>query len=252
MNPIIEQYKVLVDYLGKALGPNYEIVLHDLTEGSYSVVAIANGCNSNRRIGSPITQKALSFIQEGLYLTSDYQIGYPGLTHEQAETISSTMFIKDPSGNLIGLLCINYNTKQSHEIMEQVSSLLNLTRPAAAPDNSPDAARSAGLPADAAASTLPAAENAPDSHASCSVSCSCSARETPEIFSSSLEDLISDVVTGTLSPDTPVERLNQTEKMEIVRKLKENGVFSIKGAVREVAHCLHCSEPSIYRYLKSI
>lgn len=232
MNPIIKQYTKLVEYLGKALGPDYEIVLHDLTEGNYSVVAIANGFNSNRHLGSPITQKALSFIHDGVYLSSDYQIGYPGVTHEQSETISSTMFIKDDSGSLIGMLCINFNTKHNQDILNQISVLLKLSQPAEA---TPSVSGSPAEPKDNLQTSSP--------HSSADV---------PEVFSSSLEELISDVISETISPSTPVERMNQSEKMEIVRKLKENGVFSIKGAVREVAGYLHCSEPSIYRYLKSI
>jgi len=31
--------------------------------------------------------------------------------------------------------------------------------------------------------------------------------------------------------------------------LNQKGIFMLKGAVSEVAKQLHCSEPSIYRYL---
>jgi predicted transcriptional regulator YheO len=40
------------------------------------------------------------------------------------------------------------------------------------------------------------------------------------------------------------------ERIEIVRKLKEKGVFEIKGAVPEVARQMNISVPTIYRYMK--
>ena len=39
---ILHQYTILVDFLGKALGPDYEIVLHDITAEPSRIIAIAN------------------------------------------------------------------------------------------------------------------------------------------------------------------------------------------------------------------
>lgn len=47
----------------------------------------------------------------------------------------------------------------------------------------------------------------------------------------------------------PAERLNKQERMEIVSLLNKQGVFLLKGAVSNVARQLHCSEPTLYRYL---
>lgn len=46
------------------------------------------------------------------------------------------------------------------------------------------------------------------------------------------------------------ERLNAKEKALIVKKLNENGVLKIKGAVEEASKQLFVSIPTIYRYLK--
>ena len=56
---LFQQYSILVDYLGKVLGPDYEIVLHDLTQSNKEVVAIANGHISGRTVGGPLTNTAL-------------------------------------------------------------------------------------------------------------------------------------------------------------------------------------------------
>ena len=53
----------------------------------------------------------------------------------------------------------------------------------------------------------------------------------------------------TLSSDV---NLKPEQKLEIVRELFQKGIFSLKGAVTQVAEVMRVSEPSIYRYLKII
>ncbi|MEG1747831.1 MAG: PAS domain-containing protein, partial [Oscillospiraceae bacterium] len=59
VNPIVQQYIQLVDFLGYALGPDYEIALHDLTNQNQSIVAIANNHISGRQVGAPMTNVGL-------------------------------------------------------------------------------------------------------------------------------------------------------------------------------------------------
>ena len=40
---MIQHYSLLVEFLGKILGPDYEIALHDISRKKCSVVAITNG-----------------------------------------------------------------------------------------------------------------------------------------------------------------------------------------------------------------
>ena len=40
--------------------------------------------------------------------------------------------------------------------------------------------------------------------------------------------------------------------MTIVKELQKQGIFLLKGAVKEVAKALNTSEPSIYRYLQNL
>src|SRR4051794_26909708 len=51
---VIETLHHIVDGFGRALGRDVEIVLHDITRPSHSVVAIANGEITGRSIGSSI------------------------------------------------------------------------------------------------------------------------------------------------------------------------------------------------------
>lgn len=45
------------------------------------------------------------------------------------------------------------------------------------------------------------------------------------------------------------DRLTADERMQIIQALKAGGTFQIKGAVRDAARMLHCSQASIYRYI---
>ena len=112
---MLRQYTVLVEYLGKTLGPDYEVVLHEILPENSRVAAIANGSISGRSVGAPITNAALRMIMQKQYETSDYNLNYTGQLANGKTIRSSTMFIKD-GGKLVGLLCINFylNTPLSH------------------------------------------------------------------------------------------------------------------------------------------
>ena len=47
-NLILQHYIKLTEFLGKALGPDYEVALHDLTRKDRSIIAIANNYISGR------------------------------------------------------------------------------------------------------------------------------------------------------------------------------------------------------------
>ena len=76
---MIKQYTAMVEFLSKALGPDYEIALHDLNDKNNSIVAIANGHISGRTIGAPLSNVALRFIASREYEKTDYKVNYSGI-----------------------------------------------------------------------------------------------------------------------------------------------------------------------------
>ena len=56
---LLSQYTGLVDFLGRVLGPDYEIILHEILPEQSRVAAIANGGISWRDVVAPITDAAL-------------------------------------------------------------------------------------------------------------------------------------------------------------------------------------------------
>lgn len=62
MDARLEPYRTLVSFLGEALGPDYEVVLHDLTSEEGTIAAIMNNNISGRTEGAPLSNMALRFI----------------------------------------------------------------------------------------------------------------------------------------------------------------------------------------------
>lgn len=61
---ILESYKNLLEGLSAYLGNAYEFVLHSLENYDRSVIKIINGFHTGRTEGAPITDLALSMLEE--------------------------------------------------------------------------------------------------------------------------------------------------------------------------------------------
>lgn len=76
MNKNIEKFITIADFLSEVLGPNTEIVLHNLTNYEKSIVHIINGHISNRKIGDSITDLVLEFIENESKGNQQYVCNY--------------------------------------------------------------------------------------------------------------------------------------------------------------------------------
>lgn len=224
MNPItIRQYMKLTEFLGKILGPDYEVVLHDLSDPDNSIVAIANGHISGRGLDSPLPTTALQVLSDRSYETKDYKINYSSVAVGKKLLRSSTFYIKGDSGAVEGMLCINFDDQRYQALSNLVLKLCH-----------PDAFVDANFiynPEKMAIETVPQPEEA-----------------------EKLQDPMTTPAEGALAQILKRKglssgRLTQSEKLEIVDALKSKGAFLVKGAVKEVADQLGCSQATIYRYL---
>ena len=75
-NLILQHYIKLTEFLGKALGPDYEVALHDLTRKDRSIIAIANNYISGREVGAPLTNMSLGILRDKSYERMDYHLHY--------------------------------------------------------------------------------------------------------------------------------------------------------------------------------
>lgn len=223
ISAILHQYTLLVDFLGKTLGPDYEIVLHDITCEPSRIIAIANSHISDRTVGSPTASAALQMLATNSYKTNDFLYNYPVSTEDGRILRACTMFIKDEDGSPIGLLGINFDDSRYKDLCKNLLATIH-------PDSF--------LNVDS--SLIPAApENIPSQPDSLT--------DDLSMDISTLMEKAFDTVAASL--DTPMERLNQQEKRDIVQKLQERGVFKLKGGISFVAKRLSCSPATVYRYL---
>ena len=117
------QYTVLVDFLGHILGPDYEVALHELKDDSNEIIAIANGELTGRHLGSPLSNKMLEYLTSHLYETQDYVLRFESTAITGKKMCSNSLFIKDPHGRLVGLLCINFDSSRYQELSARVMDL---------------------------------------------------------------------------------------------------------------------------------
>ena len=102
---------------GKAIA-----VAADLTSEEGTIAAIVNNNISGRTEGAPLSNMALRFIHGKVYEKQPYVAGYQGASQAKGRLRSSTMFIKD-NGQLIGMLCINFDAGKYSRIAQELLAL---------------------------------------------------------------------------------------------------------------------------------
>ena len=117
---ILEGYKPLVDAIGQLFGDCCEVVLHSLEDLSHSVIWIHNGAKTGRKIGSPMTDKALSVLRQCEQTGSSFSKLYLTQTVNGATMRSTTTVIKGIAGNPIGLFCINFDISMPFNQLAQI------------------------------------------------------------------------------------------------------------------------------------
>ncbi|AWX14946.1 hypothetical protein CEP48_01615 [Mergibacter septicus] len=104
---ILNSYIPVVQGLAALIGSHCEIVLHSLENLQHSAICIANGHNTNRQVGSPLTDLALRSLHQ---MTTE-STPQPYFTRSKNNGLmkSISIAIRNPQQRIIGLLCINFN-----------------------------------------------------------------------------------------------------------------------------------------------
>ena len=208
----VRSYLPLVDFLAEITGPYSEVVLHDVRNKEHSLVAIRNGQLSGREVGAPMTDFAAHVLRHGKHEGKDYITNYLGKAGSNGKFLkSSTFFIRDDDGEIIGMLGINTDLSVMSEVHRLLGEFLAV-----------DESASNGLGA--------------------------SEQEEPTPSVREMVYTVIEQVMSTYAVDP--SRMTTEEKKEVVDVLNEKGVFLLKGTVAEVASRLEVSEQTIYRYLK--
>lgn len=209
----VRSYIPLIDFIAEIAYPNSEVVLHDVRDEDHSLVAIRNGQISGREIGASMTDFAGRVLNQGRREGKDFLTNYIGRAGSSGKFLkSSTFFIKDDNGEIIGMLGINSDIS-AYADMHRI-----LTRILAVEDVLDGNVNGNGNGGDNDFSVRDLA---------CSVM---------------------DQVLNTYAVDA--SHMTGEEKKEVVDILNDKGVFLLKGTIAEVAQRLEVSEQTIYRYLK--
>lgn len=228
---LLRRYMKLAEFLGRTLGPDYEIVLHDLEGGRDTIVAIANGHVSGRGLDSRQEISELKQLEaDRSYETQDYKVNYSGVAVGKKILRTSSFYIKDDDERLLGLLCINFDDQRYQRISNQV---LKLCHPDSFVDNN----------------FIYNAEKALNENISLT-----ELREgrpgLKEVLPGAGPETIGELLNQVLNESGLAQaRLTQRQRLYLVELLKEKGAFLIKGAVKQAAGRLGCSPATIYRYL---
>ena len=221
----VRTYIKLTEFLGQLLGPDYEVALHDVSNKDCSIIAIANGHISGRTIGAPLTSASLQAIASRDYEKADFRSNYTGIAANGKLLRSSTFYIKEADGKLVGLLCINFDDSRYRDISTSILKLCH-----------PDAFVSSNFALSEKA--YQAAEQQQGVH---------------ESFQNSISELTDDVLLQTLKQKgVPADQLTKRERIELIEELDGKGFFLLKGAIKQVSDLINCSPTTIYRHLNKI
>lgn len=210
-------YIPLVDFLGKAIGPNCEVVLHDLTDPDHAIIAIANGHISGRKVGGPTTDLVLKVLKEGLDSGKAFITNYNSRVKNNGICRSSSLFIRDEQEQIIGVICVNVDVRNFVEAKKLLDSLIRC-------DAAPDTEKTT-------VDVVHVFEN----------------------LQSSIDEVLTAIIDNVLNKyEIPPDRMSLEEKVEVVKRLNENGLFLLKGGLSELARRMQISEPTIYRYLNKL
>lgn len=217
---LLAVFSQLVEPIGRSLPASSEVILHDLSLLPNSIVAIY-GDVTGRRVGDPSTDLLLRGLASGQFETT---VGYETKLADGRKLKSSTMIIRDVSGNAVAALCINSDVS----VWESLSNIASMMMGATG--------------AGAISSSSVIGDSAPVSHAGAA-----------EVFVKDVDELASLLIYQSIEESgVPVDLMHKQHKIEVVRALKSRGMFMLKDAVEMIAASLNCTRFTIYNYLNEI
>ncbi|MGE5614550.1 MAG: transcriptional regulator [Bacillota bacterium] len=207
-------FKQLLDMLEQQLGRKTEIVLHDLTaDYNHTIVDIRNGHITNRKVGDCGSNIGLQVLSGKVKNGDKY--GY--ITHTKNSLIlkSSTLFIKDDEGKVIGSLCINQDITKTVEFEQYLSEHNQYFL------NKPQGEKNQN--------------------------------NGKEIFVNNVNELMDHLLQDALNDvGKPVNTMDKEDKMKFLKYLDDRGAFIITKAGEKACDFLGISKYTLYNYLDII
>ncbi len=105
LHPKLQAVQQIAEGLSRMLGHRYEIIVHDLSHMENSIVTLY-GNVTRRNLGGPATNLLLQMLRQ-YGDDAPNHINYRNALPDGRVLRSSTMFVRDDDGHIIGSLCIN-------------------------------------------------------------------------------------------------------------------------------------------------
>lgn len=278
-NPLLEPYIKLTEFLGLALGPDYEIVLYDLTDRDPSILAVANGHDSRQSAGAPQTASTPqttnvlrdASIAQAAGASWDASVAQiPGASRNaSAPSIPAALTLsalRDKNGEISDyrlhypvmtasgktLRSNTWYIKDGQHLIGMLcvnfddsryralgAQLMELGHP-----ESFDTQKFSGMAGRNGLGSFSDMTNQNGLHFF-------PAAENE--YPGSADEVTAAAVRRELDilGVTP-DRLTAAERHQIIAALDQSGIFRIKGSVKKVASELDCSQASVYRYLAHV
>lgn len=202
--------------------PDAEVVLHDLSLPQHSVIYVANGTVTGRKVGQTfhhLIEKAVFAGNPEDGVVDNYIFQKDG-----RQIRSSSLLIRNEQKELIGALCINIDTTQASALLSLAQGLLNGRR---ADTN----LRSKAL------------------HGSSEQSCHVAVEKSSE---ESVRQFVNNMVDSMIHELELEGKHTKEDRLELIRFMDERGVFLVKGSMEYVAGKLGLSKVTLYGYLDKI
>ena len=209
LHPCLKIALQMMQSLSDMLGCRYELILHDLSHLESSVVAV-QGNITNRKPGAPATNFLIQMLKK-YGDDAPNSVNYKNVLPDGRILRSSTTFIRDSEGHIIGSLCINQDLTDFMVVGKLIKEFTSFSEP----------------------------EGEDHVH--------------QEVFAYDISEVMESMVQSELdSVRIPAAYMQKEDKRAIVQRLKEKGIFDIKGSVEYVAERLGVTNFTIYNYLKEV
>lgn len=228
---VLRHLGAITPALAAALGPDVEVVLHDLSRLPDSIVAVG-GNLTGRKVGGPMTDLMLRRIRE--HRTEDilrYRVSHHGRTFQ-----SSTIFLRDLEHRPYACLCLNTDISGMLNLHQALSDVLG-GMAALGPGRTAPTDLGAAATEDADPPGTPSGQGF----------------DHGEVFARSVDELADAVVQQAVARlGIPIQLMQKVHKLEVVRAADQSGLFMIRSAVDSIAGTLGVSRYTIYNYLNEL
>ena len=226
----------LVEFFGIALGPFHQVVLYELDEKNEGkVVQVELGMLTAPELDDPMPKDLTHLLNRKRFKGTDYITGLTAVFGEGRIANMSILYLDRvrPQGKNY-LLVLLMDSTEYYRIATQLLHMSNLDEKAKC------SLTVEGMPRENVVhiGSILRAKELPNEPAG-----------VHDTALSKIEAVIQEVMGKNAAEQSAFA---QEKRMEIVERLYNEGIFNIKGMVRQVASRIFCSDATVYRYLSYI